>query len=138
MVGVWGENQFVNNGETVFVVIPKRLKKPVGRALLSALGVGKATIGQKVLVSINNYPDEDYGHLEGKVASISNVPTSEGYYIVDISFPKGLKTIYHKDLPWSQQMQGRARIVTQDRRLSDLFIKPLMKILKTQESFSNE
>lgn len=138
MVGVWGENQFVSNGETVFVIIPKRLKKPVGRALLSAIGAGKATIGQKVIVSIKNYPDEDYGHLEGVVSSVSNVPTSEGYYIVDISFPKGLKTIYHKDLPWSQQMQGSARIVTQDRRLSDIFIKPMIKLFKTQESLGDE
>ena len=138
LTGVWGENQYVASGDVVFVVVPTNLKQPIGRALLPAAGAGKVKVGQRVIISINNFPEEEYGNLVGNVSAMSSTPTADGNYMVDIAFPDGLKTIFKKELPPSQQLLGTARIIVQNRRLSDLFIQPIKKILKSQEVLENE
>lgn len=138
LTGVWGENQFVASGDAVFVVVPTSLKQPIGRALLPAAGAGKVKVGQRVIISINNFPEEEYGNLVGNVLAMANTPTSDGNYMIDIAFPDGLKTIFKKELPPSQQLLGTARIIVQNRRLSDLFIQPVKRILKSQKVLENE
>lgn len=138
LTGVWGENQYVANGDAVFVIVPTSLKQPIGRALLPAAGAGKVKVGQRVIISINNFPEEEYGNLIGNVSAMANTPTSDGNYMIDIAFPDGLKTIFKKELPPSQQLLGTARIIVQNRRLSDLFIQPVKRILKSQEVLENE
>lgn len=131
-MGVWSNNQSVNAGEIIFTVIPSKQNKPKGKALLPVQGAGKVRIGQRVNVRINNFPDQEFGSLTGKVESISIVPTAEGFYIVEISFPNGMKTNYGKILPITQQIAGSAEIITKDLRLMERFFMPLKKMLKNQ------
>ena len=132
-MGVWSSNQNVNSGETVFTVVPTEQDKPKGKALLPIQGAGKVKVGQRVNVRINNFPDQEFGYLIGKVGSISSVPTTEGFYVVEIDFPHGMKTNYEKTLPITQQMQGSADIVTEDLRLMERFFMPMKKLLKNQQ-----
>lgn len=131
-MGVWSRNQNVNTGETVFTVLPSQQDKPKGKALLPVQGAGKVKNGQKVNVRINNFPDQEFGYLIGKVESISSVPNAEGFYIVEIEFPNGMKTNYDKMLPITQQMLGTADIITEDLRLIERFFMPVRQIIKNQ------
>lgn len=137
-VRAWGDNQYVASGEVVFVVTPTERKQPIGKAMLQASGVGKVKIGQQVLVGVNNFPEEEYGSLVGEVDAVSNVPTADGLYMVDVSFPTGLQTIYHKQLPTVQQLVGNARIVVENRRLCNLFLQPINRLLKKQKVLAHE
>lgn len=128
-MGLLGKNRYVSSGETLFFVTPQKQEKPVGKALLPASGAGKVRKGQRVIVSVNNFPEEEFGCLTGIVSSISDTPTIEGNYIVDITFPNGLNTVFHKELPSSQQFIGTARLIVKDRRLIELFIQPVKIIL---------
>lgn len=132
-MGVWSSNQNVNSGETVFTVVPLLQDKPKGKALLPVQGAGKVNVGQRVNVRINNFPDQEFGYLIGTVQSISNVPTAEGFYVVEIDFPNGMRTNYNKILPIKQQMQGSADIITEDLRLIERFFMPAKKMLKNQQ-----
>lgn len=132
-MGVWSKNQNVNAGETVFTIVPTEQDKPKGKALLPVQGAGKAKVGQRVNVRINNFPDQEFGYLIGKVGSISSVPTAEGFYVVEIDFPQGMKTNYEKTLPITQQMQGSADIITENLRLMERFFMPVKKMLKNQQ-----
>lgn len=132
-MGVWSSNQNVNAGETVFTIIPASQDTPKGKALLPAQGAGKVKIGQRVNVRINNFPDQEFGYLLGKVESVSNVPTAEGFYVVEIGFPNGMQTNYESTLPITQQMQGSADIITEDLRLMERFFMPVKKLLKNQQ-----
>lgn len=113
-------------------------KRPIGKAMLQASGAGKVKIGQQVLVDVNNFPEEDYGSLVGKVEAVSNVPTADGFYMVDVGFPAGLQTIYHKQLPTVQQLMGNARIVVENRRLCNLFLQPVNRLLEKQKVLAHE
>lgn len=132
-MGVWSSNQNVNAGETIFTVVPLQQDTPKGKAMLPAQGAGKIKAGQRVNVRINNFPDQEFGYLIGKVESISSVPTAEGLYVAEINFPNGMQTNYGKTLPITQQMLGSADIITDDLRLMERFFMPVKKILKNQE-----
>lgn len=132
-MGVWSNNQNVTVGETVFTVIPSGQDNPKGKALLPVRGAGKVKVGQRINVRINNFPDQEFGYLIGKVNSISSVPTAEGFYVVEVDFPRGMETNYRRTLPISRQMQGMADIITDDLRLIERFFMPLKKILKDQQ-----
>ncbi len=132
-MGVWSENQNVSAGETVFTVNPTQQNIPKGKALLPIQGAGKVKQGQRVNVRINNFPDQEFGYLIGKVESISSVPTAEGFYVVDIDFPSGMNTNYGKTLPITQQIQGNADIITENLRLLERFFMPIKKLIKNQQ-----
>lgn len=132
-MGVWSNNQNVNTGETVFTVVPSQHGKPKGKALLPAQGAGKVRIGQRANVRINNFPDQEFGYLTGKVESISSIPTAEGFYVVEVSFPNGMQTNYGKTLPITRQILGGAEIITEDLRLMERFFMPVKKLLKNQQ-----
>lgn len=132
-MGVWSSNQNVNAGETVFTVMPLQQNISKGKAMLPIQGAGKVKIGQRVNVRINNFPDQEFGYLIGKVESISSIPTADGFYVVEISFPNGMRTNYGRTLPITQQMLGSADIITEDLRLMERFIMPVKKLLKNQQ-----
>ncbi|MBN1986627.1 MAG: HlyD family efflux transporter periplasmic adaptor subunit [Prolixibacteraceae bacterium] len=130
---IWSENQFVSQGDIVFTVVPDESIKIVGRALIPVLGAGKVEKEQRVNIKLDNYPYMEYGLLEGKVKNISMVPvTTEqgGYYTAEIELQNNLVTNYKRELPFNQEMQGTAEIITKDRRLIERLIQPLVSIFR--------
>lgn len=130
---VWGRNQNVKSGETVFVVQPADSTKVLGKALLPLQGSGKVLIGQRVHIRLNNYPDQEFGYVRGEVKSISPAPTEEGLYVVEISLPDGLKTNYGKQLPVSRELKGTADIILADRNVLERLLAPLRKVIEYKE-----
>lgn len=129
----WCKNQFISIGDIVFSVVPDKKQKIIGRASLPVEGAGKINQGQKVNIKLNNYPYFEFGILEGKVSQISMIPVNteqESYYIVEINLPNKLVTNYKKDIPFNQNMQGTAEIITKDRRLIERLIEPLFSIFR--------
>lgn len=130
----WNENQFVQAGETAFTVVPEKEEELlIGKALLPVERSGKVKPGQRVIVRFSNFPDQEFGIVNGKLASISLVP-ADNNYMAEISFPNGLTTNYGVSLPLSHEMKASAEIVTEELRLIERFFMPLRKALK--EGFS--
>src|SRR5690606_26160058 len=78
---------------------------------------GKLKINQAVQIRLANYPDREFGIINGKVKSISLIPDKEGNLLLDISLPDGLQTSYQKQINFQQEMSGTADIITEDLRL---------------------
>ena len=131
----WNGNQFVQGGENVFTVVPDEKEELIGKALLPIMRSGKVKTGQKVIVRFVNYPDQEFGIVDGRVSSISLVPFEDNYQ-VEISLPKGLTTNYGKTLPVTFEMRASAEIVTENQSLLERFLMPVKKIL--QEGFDRE
>jgi HlyD family secretion protein len=153
--GYWTENQNVTAGSEVFTVVkpPKspsgglgtqnsppegELEGAFGKALLPIARSGKVKVGQKVNIRLENFPENEFGILQGRVKNISLVPVSAGqtatgnstaFYTIDIELPNSLTTTYKKQLPYLPNMQGRADIVTEDISLLERFFLPLKRIL---------
>jgi HlyD family secretion protein len=125
----WSMNQYIPAGETVFTVVPRASDELMGKALLPAARSGKVKTEQRVIVRFVNYPDQEFGMVNGIVKTISLVPT-DGQYVIEVGFPHGLITNYGKTLPVSHEMIATAEIVTEDLRLIERLFMPVKKILK--------
>lgn len=123
----WSDNQYVQAGEEVMTVIPQS-EDVIGNVAMPVHGSGKVETGQKVNVMINNYPSNEYGMVIGRVESISLVPRDD-LYNIRISFPNGLTSTYNKQLVFKQEMQGRAEIITEDKRLIERVFNQLRNII---------
>lgn len=129
----WSVNQFVGSGNVVFTVVPTGEQKIIGKAMVPLAGAGKVEVGQRVNIKLDNYPYMEFGLLEGKVSNISMVPVATengGYYTAEIELTQKLVTNYKKELPFNQEMQGIAEIITKDRRLIERLIDPLVSIFR--------
>jgi HlyD family secretion protein len=144
--GYWTENQNVTAGSEIFSVVPNAIAHSTlhttnyvfGKALLPIARSGKVKVGQKVNIRLENFPENEFGILQGRVKNISLVPVSAGqtatgngtaFYTIDIELPNSLTTTYKKQLPYLPNMQGRADIVTEDISLLERFFLPLKRIL---------
>nr|WP_317631502.1 HlyD family efflux transporter periplasmic adaptor subunit [uncultured Flavobacterium sp.] len=114
---IWSENQNITAGENMFAIIPSNEKDYIGKVKAVAQNSGKLRIGQKVNIRLANYPDREFGIIEGKLKTISLTPDKEGYLLLDIELPNGLKTSYKKQINFQQEMTGTADIITEDLRL---------------------
>ncbi len=124
----WSVQQFVQTGQTVMSVIHD-LKGTTGQQVLAQLRVpvrnfGKVAVGQSVRIYLDNFPHQEYGALQGTVSSLSTLP-KQGYYRVSVTFPNGLVTQYGRTIPFTQQLSGRAEIITEELRLLDRFFYQL-------------
>ena len=129
----WSVNQFVSSGNIVFTIIPDNEQKIIGKATVPLAGAGKVEIGQKVNIKLDNFPYMEFGLLEGKITNISMVPVNSekgGYYTAEIELYNKLITNYKKELPFNQEMQGNAEIITKDRRLIERLVEPLVSIFR--------
>lgn len=113
---IWVENQAVTAGDEVFTVISSS-KNYIAKVKVNAENSGKIGIGQRVNIKLSNYPDYEFGMLEGKIRYISLAPDEEGYILVDVILTNGLITTYGKHIDFHQEMVGSANIITADLRL---------------------
>jgi hypothetical protein len=124
----WSENQSVIEDEPVLTIVPVDQGNYVGRIYLKMQRSGKVTVGQKVNIKLSGYPYLEYGMLLGIIRTKSLVPTGDAY-VIEIDLPDGLKTLYNRQLDFTQNMQGTAEIITDDMRLLQKIINPFRYIV---------
>jgi multidrug resistance efflux pump len=127
---IWTENQTINAGDKVFSIIPAIEKGYVGKLKALALNSGKIKIGQDVNIRLANFPDSQFGTLNGKIDNISLTPDNDGNLLIDVSLPQKLETSYHKIIPFQQEMSGSAEIVTEDLRLVERLLYQFRDVFK--------
>lgn len=119
----WSENQIVTEDEPVLSIVPFETGDFVGRINLKMNRSGKVKPGQSVNIKLSGYPYLEYGMVKGIVKSISLVPSDDSY-VIELSLPSGLMTLYGKKLDFTQNMQGTAEIITDDLRLLQKILNP--------------
>jgi len=127
-MGVWNAHQSVNQGDLIFSIIPKKTGSYVARLKAPIENSGKIKIGQQVNVKLFNYPESEYGALTGTVASMSAIPNTEGFYLIDVALKEKLITSYNIEIPFKTEMAGNAEIITEDLRLMERFFYQLRGI----------
>lgn len=126
----WNVNQTVNQGDLVFTIIPSQNSSFIAKLKTPAQNSGKIKMGQRVNVKIENYPDTEFGVLNGTVDHISIIPDKEGFYLVDVKLPNKLITSYAKEIEFKQEMRGSAEIITEDLRLIERFFYQFRELLE--------
>jgi HlyD family secretion protein len=124
----WSENQIVTEDEPVLSIVPFETGDYVGRINLKMNRSGKVKPGQSVNIKLSGYPYLEYGMVKGIVKSISLVPSDDSY-VIELSLPSGLMTLYGKKLDFTQNMQGTAEIITDDLRLLQKIMNPFRYLI---------
>lgn len=122
----WSEQQQVEAGMEVLTVVPQEAAgKIIAKAQLPNVRSGKVEVGFAASIRLDGFPYQEFGVLNGSVERIAAVPSENGYEL-EISVPADLKTSYGKQVPFRQEMQGTARIITKKQSLLErLFDKIL-------------
>jgi multidrug resistance efflux pump len=114
---IWSAEQNINTGEELLTIVPDNSsEKIVGKATLPIAGSGKVVAGLIARIQLADFPARQFGIVEGTVTSIAAIPQKDEY-MMDIALPQSLATSYGKPIPFRQEMQGLAKIVTKDRRI---------------------
>lgn len=132
---IWTENQYVEEGEIVMMVLPLNTDKIIGRILIQPSGAGKIHIKDKVIIQFDNYPYLEYGIVTGKIESMSPAPEGGLYYARVTLDSTELVTNYNNKLNFSQNMQGNAEIITESRSLFERIIAPLKSVVEIQNQY---
>lgn len=119
----WTQNQEIVAGDEVMVVIPDS-NELFAYSYLNAENSGKVQVGQKVRIELNDFPFQEFGYVYGYIVSKSDISRDSKYFL-RIDMPEGLMTKDGVHLPFSQEMQGSANIITEDLRLLERFLKAL-------------
>lgn len=118
---VWNSNQVVTSGDAIFSVIPEVEGNYLGKLVAPSRNAGKIKAGQRVVIHLSNFPDYEFGTIEGRIRMISLTPDKDGNILADVIFPHGLRTSYRKKIVLQQEMGGTAEIITEDVRLAERF-----------------
>lgn len=127
---LWSAHQTVNAGDNVFAIIPTNGSGYIGKVKAPSQNSGKIKVGQKVNIRLANYPDREFGIIQGIVSAISLTPDKEGNLLINVSLPKSLETSYKKKIVFRQEMTGTADIVTEDLRLIERLLYQFRDIFK--------
>ncbi len=127
----WSEQQQVEAGTEVLTIVPREgAGHLLAKALLPSARSGKVTLNMPVNIRLDGYPYQEFGVLNGQVLRIATVPGEKGYEL-EISVPEDLKTSYGKRIPFRQEMQGTARIVTEKRSLLERVLDRILAAFRS-------
>jgi HlyD family secretion protein len=126
---IWSTNQNISVGETAFTIVPELQGRIIGKLQLPVVGSGKVNAGQLVNIKFNGFPYMEYGTIQGTIQSVALIPDQE-FYMVTVELPQELVTNYGKVLPFSQQMNGNADIITENISVMGRLFNPLRAIFK--------
>ncbi len=108
---------FVQQDQVVFTLLRQATPPTiVGKARLPVVGAGKVEVGDTVNIQLADFPYREFGQLRGEVTQIAPI-VEDGAYELTIAVPQNLETTYGQVLQFKQEMQGRAEVVTEKRRL---------------------
>jgi multidrug efflux pump subunit AcrA (membrane-fusion protein) len=124
----WSVNQSVNKDEAVLTIVPNDPGNYIGRIYLKMERSGKVQVGQRVNIKLSSFPYLEYGMVLGIIKTKSLVPSGDAY-VIEIELPYGLKTLYNRQLDFTQNMQGTAEIITEDMRLLQKIVNPFRYLL---------
>lgn len=119
----WSTDQVLKAGETLATIVPQEATEIIGRATVSAEGIGKVKKDQMVNIKLSGFPSLEYGTLLGSVRSVSMVPEDNGY-VVGIALSNGMTSTYKESLKFIQEMSGTAEIITESKRLLYKLVSP--------------
>jgi multidrug resistance efflux pump len=130
-------NQTVGTNEEIFIIIPENSnnKTIIAKAKLPSNNSGKVRLGQTAELRLVDYSFQEYGSLKATVSELSpiaidNKKETEKEYALQLKLTDSLTTTAHKTINFKQEMAANARIITEDRRVTERIFEQFANLLK--------
>ncbi len=121
------ENQLIPSGEPMFYIQPGTSSYYL-ELVAGQRGFGKIRKGQQVIVKVDGFPSEEFGLLTATIHYVSLIPNRTDSFVLKASLPDGLRTNYGRTIAFNNSLSAQADIITEDRRLIELFFDQLRKL----------
>jgi hypothetical protein len=122
--------RMVNRGDTICSIISNNTEDFVARMQLGQEKIAGMEIDNPVNINLAKYPSHTYGHLVGKISSISFAPYNK-MYVIDIKLPNKLMTTTQKEIKYELGLQGEAEIATSSLSVLSRIFTPIYNLFKT-------
>ena len=124
-------SQEVQSGEEILTIKPTdKTQESLARIITGPESIGRVKIGDRVMISLEAYPVEQYGVLYAQIANTRDIPQGEGY-IFDLSLKNGLETSYKKDLKPLSSLTGMGNIMINRTNIYEI-VKDQIMATKTR------
>lgn len=129
-VGPLSKYQYVVQGTLIGYILPDEVGDISGWGVVSEGDLYHVHMGDRCIVNLERYPGEDFGNLEGYVASVGGIPIMEDKYIVKIEFPNGLTTNIGKPIEYQSKLRGTMSVIVKERKVIDIVLQPIGQFLE--------
>ncbi|WP_163930472.1 HlyD family type I secretion periplasmic adaptor subunit [Paraferrimonas sp. SM1919] len=126
------QSAVIGPGESIVDIAPLN-DKIHGEAKISRSEIGFVEVGQQVRLKFDSYHFTKYGHIEGKIESISRSSYKEEemeYYIAKISLQKSFLEKSGIEYKLSPYLEFTVDIKTGERTILEYAIKPVISALE--------
>lgn len=111
----------ITQGMIMGAILPNGQSNYIAHLNASPEAIGKIESGDRVLLTFDTYPPEEFGEIVTKIDEIALLPrkldAGEFYYQLRCNVPAPMKTTASRELPFRQQLTGRAKIITIEKSL---------------------
>jgi HlyD family type I secretion membrane fusion protein len=112
---------FIKTNQPIAFIVPEN-KDVKAKVKIPYKGFGKVRFGQKVRITLDSYPYQEFGYLSGKVIKISDAPSDDNFYEVIVELPDELISSFNRQIIYKPGAVGVAEIVTQDYSVFDRLV----------------
>lgn len=127
--GPLSKYQYIVQGTLIGYIIPDEVGDISGWGVVSEEDLYHVHIGDRCIVNLDRYPSEDFGNLEGYIASVGEIPVTENKYKIKIVFTNGLITNLGKKIKYQSKFRGTVSVLVNDRKLIDIVLQPIGQFL---------
>lgn len=121
-------NQQLKNGENLFYILPNSAKA-YGEMYVGQYNIGKIKVGQRVILKFDGYPYQEFGTMDAKIETISDIPI-DSVYKIKVLLPNNELKTYNKNVKIKVGMTASGEIVTEDLRLIEKLFYEIRKYVK--------
>lgn len=125
---LWQEEQSIKTDEVLFYVGGVQ-KGYFGEVRIAQASAGKIKAGQRVLVKFQSYPFEQFGMVEGQISQLAPMPLADSTFRAVVALPNGLQTNAQKTIPFKNNLNATAEIITQDVSVAERLFFQLRRLL---------
>lgn len=121
--GFLQENQYVVAGQELFYVDPEK-QNYYGEIKLTQNQMSTVRVNQNVLIRVDTYPYQQFGHLKGRIKSISDIPLEDSMFKSKVEI---IRTPQDSVINLKPGVSGTVEIITDDKSIFKKIWLNLMK-----------
>lgn len=96
---------------------------PQGTVRIGMQGIGKIRPGQRIVIHLTGFPEQEYGFMEGNVGAVSPVPDERGDYEASVGLSPETVERCKAVLSLIKETGGTAKVVVRERTLLECFFR---------------
>ena len=96
---------------------------PQGTARVSMQDIGKIRSGQRAVIHLTGFSEQEYGFMEGKVTDVSPFPDEKGDYMLSVALSAETTERCKTVLSLIKETKGTAKVIIRERTLLECFFR---------------